>query len=65
MRQALAHSDERAHEYPVEVSKTGVFLVVVSGLKELKEKKRTIFALVAASVISLVVWGLVVALNVR
>ncbi len=43
----------------------GFFLVVVSGLKELKEKKRTIFALVAASVISLVVWGLVVALNVR
>ncbi len=40
----------------------GFFLVVVS---ELKEKKRTIFALVAASVISLVVWGLVVALNVR
>jgi hypothetical protein len=45
--------------------KQGVFLVVVSGIKELKEKKRTIFALVAASVISLVVWGLVVALNVR
>jgi hypothetical protein len=43
----------------------GSFLVVVSGLKELKEKKRTIFALVAASVISLVVWGLVVVLNVR
>ena len=43
----------------------GFFLVVVSGLKELKEKKRTIFALVAASVISLVVWGLVLALNVR
>jgi hypothetical protein len=38
---------------------------VVSGIKELKEKKRTIFALVAASVISLVVWGLVVVLNVR
>jgi hypothetical protein len=38
---------------------------VVSGLKELKEKKRTIVALVAASVISLVVWGLVVVLNVR
>jgi hypothetical protein len=34
---------------------------VVSGIKE---KKRTILALVAASVISLVVWGLVVALNV-
>jgi hypothetical protein len=47
------------------VSKRGIFLVVVSGIKELKEKKRTIFALVAASVISLVVWGLVVALNVR
>jgi len=44
--------------------KQGV-LLVVSGIKELKEKKRTIFALVAASVISLVVWGLVVALNVR
>jgi hypothetical protein len=43
----------------------GDFLVVVSGIKELKEKKRTVFALVAASVISLVVWGLVVALNVR
>jgi hypothetical protein len=41
------------------------FFLVVSGLKELKEKKRTVFALVAASVISLVVWGLVVALNVR
>ncbi len=38
---------------------------MVSRLKELKEKKRTIFALVAASVISLVVWGLVVVLNVR
>jgi hypothetical protein len=36
--------------------------LVVSALKE---KKRTIFALVAASVISLVVWGLVVVLNVR
>jgi hypothetical protein len=43
----------------------GFFLVVVSGSKALKEKKRTIFALLAASVISLVVWGLVVALNVR
>jgi hypothetical protein len=29
------------------------------------EKGRTVFAVVAASVISLVVWGLVVALNVR
>jgi hypothetical protein len=30
-----------------------------------KEKVRTIWAVVAASVISLVVWGLVVVLNVR
>jgi flagellar biosynthesis protein FliQ len=30
-----------------------------------REKSRTILAVVAASVISLVVWGLVVALNVR
>jgi hypothetical protein len=30
-----------------------------------QEKGRTILALVVASVISLVVWGLVVALNVR
>jgi hypothetical protein len=30
-----------------------------------KEKSRTILAVVAASVISLVVWGLIVALNVR
>jgi hypothetical protein len=34
-------------------------------VSEIKEKKRTIVAVVAASVISLVVWGLVVALNVR
>jgi hypothetical protein len=31
----------------------------------IKDRKRTVFALVAASVISLVVWGLVVGLNVR
>jgi len=37
-------------------------LVVISGSRE---KGRTVFAVVAASVISLVVWGLVVALNVR
>jgi hypothetical protein len=30
-----------------------------------KERARTILAVVAASVISLVVWGLIVALNVR
>ena len=30
-----------------------------------QEKSRTILAVVAASVISLVVWGLVVALNIR
>jgi hypothetical protein len=30
-----------------------------------REKARTIWAVVAASVISLVVWGLIVALNVR
>jgi hypothetical protein len=30
-----------------------------------QEKARTILAVVAASVISLVVWGLIVALNVR
>jgi hypothetical protein len=30
-----------------------------------KERSRTIVAVVTASVISLVVWGLVVALNVR
>ena len=30
-----------------------------------REKSRTILAVVTASVISLVVWGLVVALNVR
>jgi hypothetical protein len=30
-----------------------------------KERSRTILAVVAASVISLVIWGLVVALNVR
>jgi len=30
-----------------------------------KEKTRTILAVVAASIISLVVWGLIVALNVR
>lgn len=41
---------------------SGDSLLVVS---ELKQKKRTILAVVAASVISLVVWGLVVALNVR
>jgi hypothetical protein len=40
----------------------GSLKVVVSGVKE---KKRTLVALLAASVISLVVWGLVVALNVR
>lgn len=34
-------------------------------VSELKQKKRTILAVIAASVISLVVWGLVVALNVR
>jgi hypothetical protein len=38
---------------------------VISGLKELKDRKRTVFALVAASVISLVLWGLVIALHVR
>jgi hypothetical protein len=32
---------------------------------ESKERARTILAVVTASVISLVVWGLVVALNVR
>jgi hypothetical protein len=35
---------------------------VISGSRE---NGRTVFAVVAASVISLVVWGLVVALNVR
>jgi hypothetical protein len=65
MRQGLAYVRERAHEYPIGILTRGDFLVVVSGIKELKEKKRTIFALVAASVISLVVWGLVLALNVR
>ena len=30
-----------------------------------KEKARTVLAVVAASVISLVVWGLIVVLNVR
>ncbi len=39
---------------------------MISGLKdELKDRKRTVFALVAASVISLVLWGLVIALHVR
>jgi hypothetical protein len=37
-------------------------LAVISGLKD---KKRTVFALVSASVISLVLWGLVIALHVR
>jgi hypothetical protein len=63
MRPTLAFGPLRAHDKLSNFSR-GIFLVV-SGLKELKEKKRTVFALVAASVISLVVWGLVVVLNVR
>jgi len=34
-------------------------------MSELESRKRTIIALLAASAISLVVWGLVVALNVQ
>jgi hypothetical protein len=42
-----------------------IFLAVISGLKELKDRKRTVFAFVAASVISVVLWGLVIALHIR
>jgi hypothetical protein len=58
---ALARRAEGAHKKPTEFSGVGG-LVVIS---ELKDRKRTVFALVTASVISLVLWGLVIALNVR
>jgi hypothetical protein len=58
---ALAPRAEGAHKKLAEFPGVGV-LVVIS---ELKDRKRTVFALVAASVISLVLWGLVIALNVR
>jgi hypothetical protein len=58
---ALAERAEAAHKRLTEI-RGETFLPVITGLKD---RKRTLFALCAASVISVVLWGLVVALHVR
>ena len=64
-RLALAPSAISTQEVSVNISFTADFGGNLAVPLDPQDKTRTIFALVAASVISLVVWGLVVALKVR